>query len=349
MIHPKKLAQLARRLQRVKMAVREDDACCTSSPVADKGHCAVYTVDGRRFEVPLAYLGTTVFGELLRMSQEEFGFTSYERITLPCDAAAMEYVMCLLRRNASEEVERAFLSSVMMSCQNSSCTMPPVVALQQQFAKKYTMINPKRLVQLAKKWQHIAALGRRRLTIMGATKDANLRCSSTIADKGHCIIYTADGERFEVPLTYLSTTVFVELLRLSEDEFGFTGEEKITLPCEAVVMEYVMCLLRRKPPEDVEQAVVRKAKLHHAQCRQQMIRDSTHWRVPEDVPIRVWTFGFTNSRRIILPYEAVFMEYMNFPLKNGTRVLLASEKANEYDERIVLHSLVYQSLEISHY
>ncbi|BAH94693.1 auxin-responsive protein SAUR36 [Oryza sativa Japonica Group] len=122
--------------------------------------------------------------------------------------------------------------------------------------KKHTMINPKRLVHLAKKWQHMAALGRRRLTITGATKEGNLRCSSAIADKGHCIIYTADGERFGVPLTYLSTTVFGELLRLSEDEFGFTGEEKITLPCEAAVMEYVMCLLRRKPSEEVEQAVV---------------------------------------------------------------------------------------------
>ncbi|XP_066160093.1 auxin-responsive protein SAUR36-like [Oryza sativa Japonica Group] len=73
--------------------------------------------------------------QLLRMSQEEFGFAGGDgRITLPCDAAAMEYVMCLLRRNASEEVERAFLSSVVtMPCQNSGRTMPPV-ALHRQFA-----------------------------------------------------------------------------------------------------------------------------------------------------------------------------------------------------------------------
>uniref|UniRef100_A0A0E0QUL4 Auxin-responsive protein n=1 Tax=Oryza rufipogon TaxID=4529 RepID=A0A0E0QUL4_ORYRU len=133
MIHSKRLAQLARRLQRVKTtAAREDDACCTNSPVADKGHCAVYTADGRRFKVPLPYLRTTVFGELLRMSQEEFGFAGDGRITLPCDAVVMEYVMCLLRRNASEDVERAFLSSVVMSCQDSSCGVPPV-ALHQQF------------------------------------------------------------------------------------------------------------------------------------------------------------------------------------------------------------------------
>lgn len=133
MIHPKRLAQLARKWQRVKATTREDEVCCTTSPVTDKGHCAVYSVDGRRFEVPLAYLGTTVFSELLRMSHEEFGFTSDGRITLPCDAAVMEYVMCLLRRNASQEVERAFLSSVVTPRQYSSCTVPPAV-LHQQFA-----------------------------------------------------------------------------------------------------------------------------------------------------------------------------------------------------------------------
>jgi hypothetical protein len=85
--------------------------------VASKGHCVVYSADGRRFEVPLVYLSTTVFGELLTMSQEEFEFTcDCARITLPCDAAVMEYILCLLRREASEDVERAFLSSVIRPC-----------------------------------------------------------------------------------------------------------------------------------------------------------------------------------------------------------------------------------------
>ncbi|PWZ15220.1 Auxin-responsive protein SAUR36 [Zea mays] len=118
------------------------------------------------------------------------------------------------------------------------------------------MINSKMLVQLAKKWQHMAALGRRRLTMITTIKDGNLYCTSAIANKGHCIVYTADGKRFEVPLAYLSTNVFVELLRMSEDEFGFTSEDRITVPCDAEVMEYVMCLLRRKPSEEVERAVL---------------------------------------------------------------------------------------------
>jgi hypothetical protein len=86
--------------------------------VAGKGHCVVYTADGMRFEVPLVLLGTTVFNKLLRMSQEEFGFTGTDdgRITLPCDASVMKYVMCLLRRSASTEMEATLLSSMGMTC-----------------------------------------------------------------------------------------------------------------------------------------------------------------------------------------------------------------------------------------
>ncbi|CAL5063051.1 unnamed protein product [Urochloa decumbens] len=134
MIHSMRLAQLARKWQRVKIEAAKDAATsCTTSPIADKGHCAMYTADGRRFEVPVAYLGTMVFSELLRMSQEEFGFTRDGRIILPCDAAMLEYVLCLLSRNASEEMEKAILSSVLIPCQNSSYAAPPV-ALHQQFA-----------------------------------------------------------------------------------------------------------------------------------------------------------------------------------------------------------------------
>ncbi|XP_037438299.1 auxin-responsive protein SAUR36-like [Triticum dicoccoides] len=133
----KRLAQLAKKWQRVEalgrkrltVSAKEDQGCCSSVPA--KGHCVMYTADGRRFEVPLVYLSTTVFSELLRMSQEEFGFANEGKITLPCDAAVMEYVMCLLRRSASAEVESALLSSMVTSCHYTGCAMPTVGASQQ--------------------------------------------------------------------------------------------------------------------------------------------------------------------------------------------------------------------------
>ncbi|XP_052167419.1 auxin-responsive protein SAUR36 [Oryza sativa Japonica Group] len=136
MISAKRLVQLAKKWQRmaalgrkrVMAAAQETEECSTS--VAVKGHCVMYTADGRRFEVPLVYLGMRVFIELLRMSQEEFGFTSDGRIMLPCDAAEMEYAMCLLKRNASADVVNALLSSMLTSCRYTGSMIPTVGASQ---------------------------------------------------------------------------------------------------------------------------------------------------------------------------------------------------------------------------
>ena len=139
MISAKKIVHLAKKWQRMAAqgrkrltwaaAAKEADECCSS--VASKGHCTVYTADGARFEVPLA-LAPRSSGELLQMSQEEFGFTGGDgRITLPCDAAVMEYGMCLLRRGTSAELQQAFLSTMAMSCHYASRVAPCVEASQQ--------------------------------------------------------------------------------------------------------------------------------------------------------------------------------------------------------------------------
>ncbi|KAJ1290675.1 hypothetical protein BS78_02G263700 [Paspalum vaginatum] len=146
MIKAKRMAQLANKWQRMAALGRkrlawgtaaakgaDDDECLTS--VASKGHCAVYTADGARFEVPLACLGTAVFEELLQMSREEFGFAGGDgRITLPCDATVMEYAMCLLRRGASAELQQAFLSTMAMSCHYASHVASNVAGASQQVA-----------------------------------------------------------------------------------------------------------------------------------------------------------------------------------------------------------------------
>jgi hypothetical protein len=135
MASAKRLVQMARKWQRIAALARKrvmpipakesEGSCSTSTSVAGKGHCIVYSTDGLRFEVPLAYLGTVVFSELLMLSEEEFGFESDGgKITLPCDAAVMEYMMCLLRRDASEEVVRAFLSSMARPCHTVSGVAP---------------------------------------------------------------------------------------------------------------------------------------------------------------------------------------------------------------------------------
>ncbi|VAI35430.1 unnamed protein product [Triticum turgidum subsp. durum] len=113
------------------------------------------------------------------------------------------------------------------------------------------MVSAKRLSQMAKKWQKIAGIGRKRLTrtttaaAKGAANDECCATSPSVAMKGHCVLYTADRARFEVPLAYLSTLIFSELLTMSQEEFGFVGgdDRRTMLPCNAAVMEYAMCLL----------------------------------------------------------------------------------------------------------
>ncbi|CAM0952827.1 unnamed protein product [Alopecurus aequalis] len=136
MVSTKRLAQMAKKWQRMAAMGRKrltratstekraTHECCVTSSAPVKGHFVVYTADGGRFEVPLPYLGTTIFGELLRMSHDEFDFASDARITLPCDAVVMKYVMGLLGRNASEELQSALLSSVVRTCHQDSGLEP---------------------------------------------------------------------------------------------------------------------------------------------------------------------------------------------------------------------------------
>ena len=73
------------------------------------------------------------------------------------------------------------------------------------------MISAKRLVQMAKKWQRMAALARKRLTSSSMPRrEAEGSCgasTSSVAGQGHCVVYSSDGRRFEVPLAYLGTAV----------------------------------------------------------------------------------------------------------------------------------------------
>uniref|UniRef100_A0ACD5XUQ6 Uncharacterized protein n=1 Tax=Avena sativa TaxID=4498 RepID=A0ACD5XUQ6_AVESA len=86
MINTKSIAQLEK-LQTIAVLGRKRLLTVTE----DAEECS------RRFEVPLAYLGTTILEELLEMSPEEFGFIRGSgRITLQCHIVGMEYVMFLL-------------------------------------------------------------------------------------------------------------------------------------------------------------------------------------------------------------------------------------------------------------
>ncbi|RVX12294.1 Auxin-responsive protein SAUR67 [Vitis vinifera] len=81
-------------------------------------------------------------------------------------------------------------------------------------------------------------------------------CSTSVADKGHFVVYTTDKRRFMIPLAYLSNNILRELFKMAEEEFGLQSNGPITLPCDSVFMEYILPLIQRGVAKDVEKALL---------------------------------------------------------------------------------------------
>lgn len=119
---------MARKWQIAKSC--SDSETCTTTSVAHKGRFTVYTCEGKRFMVPLEYLDSKIFQELFRMSEEEYGLPVDGSITLHCNEVFVKYIMLLLKKQVSKDVERALLSSILVPYQ-SSCSSLAVVHEQQ--------------------------------------------------------------------------------------------------------------------------------------------------------------------------------------------------------------------------
>ncbi|KAJ0966908.1 hypothetical protein J5N97_023825 [Dioscorea zingiberensis] len=123
------------------------------------------------------------------------------------------------------------------------------------------MISTKRLVEMVRRWQKATALRRRRISStrinQQSTRSHTSSCSLAIASKGHIFIYTTDEKRFMIPLSYLRSSIFMQLLRMSEEEFGLPRDGPITLPCDSSCMESVISFLKsRTSKEDKERALL---------------------------------------------------------------------------------------------
>ncbi|XP_058191421.1 auxin-responsive protein SAUR68-like [Rhododendron vialii] len=121
------------------------------------------------------------------------------------------------------------------------------------------MISPKKLIKMARKWQKAAAIKRKRISLQldhGDVYASANTSSSSVVDKGHFVVYKADQRRFVFPIMYLNTEIFRELLRLSEEEFGLPSDGPITLPFDAVFMDYVVSLLQRHTTTEIQKALL---------------------------------------------------------------------------------------------
>ncbi|RVW48283.1 Auxin-responsive protein SAUR66 [Vitis vinifera] len=125
-------------------------------------------------------------------------------------------------------------------------------------SKKFDFsMRAKKLVKMARKWQRIAALGRKTISSPRTKVDVDAdNCSTSVADKGHFVVYTTDKRRFMIPLAYLSNNILRELFKMAEEEFGLQSNGPITLPCDSVFMEYILPLIQRGVAKDVEKALL---------------------------------------------------------------------------------------------
>ncbi|XP_019157532.1 PREDICTED: auxin-responsive protein SAUR68-like isoform X1 [Ipomoea nil] len=118
------------------------------------------------------------------------------------------------------------------------------------------MISSKKLIKLVRRWQKFTAIRRKRISFPRENDDADSCSTSSAGNKGHFAIYTADQKRFVVPLSYLQNEIIRQLLSMSEEEFGVPSDGPITIPCDAVFMDYIISLLTRGLSRELENALL---------------------------------------------------------------------------------------------
>ncbi|MBA0607677.1 hypothetical protein Godav_019948 [Gossypium davidsonii] len=271
MITSKKLMRMTRKWQKMASIGRKRIASTwptrkmaaanhsNKSSIVDKGCFSIYTMDKKRFVIPLAFLSNSVFCELFKMSEEEFGLPSDGPITLPCDSVVMNYIVSIVKRGLAKDLEKAVLNFITTySC--SLDTYADQGHADQQSVLKAIMVSTKELIKMARKWNKIAAIGRKRITsprsnnpMMANADNSN---KSSVVGKGYFVAYTMDKKRFLIPLAFLNNSIFQALLKMSEEEFGLSSNRPLTFLCDSVIMSYIVLLVRRELAKDLEKAVV---------------------------------------------------------------------------------------------
>lgn len=95
-----------------------------------------------------------------------------------------------------------------------------------------------RLRQMLRRWRHKAAAGSRMSSGTG-------RIPSDVP-AGHVAVSVGSaGKRFVVRATYLNHPVFKKLLIEAEEEYGFSNQGPLALPCDESVFEEILRFISR--------------------------------------------------------------------------------------------------------
>nr|XP_009787593.1 PREDICTED: auxin-induced protein 6B-like [Nicotiana sylvestris] len=111
---------------------------------------------------------------------------------------------------------------------------------------------------MARKWQKFAAMQRKRISLSrnGNVADSCSTSSSFTSGKGQFVVYTTDQRHFMIPLAYLEHEVILQLLNMSEEEFGLSSGGPITLPCDSSFMDYISLIKKGAAAGDFRKALL---------------------------------------------------------------------------------------------
>ncbi|KAK8582614.1 hypothetical protein V6N13_069387 [Hibiscus sabdariffa] len=147
------------------------------------------------------------------------------------------------------------------------------------------MISARKLIKLAKRWQNMASIRRKRITLPRITRDSETNSCSTssVVDEGHFVVYSVDQKRFVLPLEYLKNNIVMDLFNLAEEEFGLPGSGILLMPCDANFMEYIIALIKKKPSKEVEKALILSVSTSHC-CSSYLYQQEMNPQLP------IWSF-----------------------------------------------------------
>ncbi|KAF8027684.1 hypothetical protein BT93_E0561 [Corymbia citriodora subsp. variegata] len=286
MVSPKKLIKMVRKWEKAtapgskKIAHPGVNVEVNSSLTPEKGHFVIYTTDGGHFTIPLQCLCSNIFQELFKMSKEEFVLgrpednVLFNQGNVRGDNSNQQHPN--LRKFYSFISGKVYISIVQLHFLTScTITVLKISPLYQESGTVLTLIrksslfgpqsilisilhmydntiSTKKLLKVARKWQKIAAIGRKRISHPRTRRPSNADdCRMLeVNKKGHFIICSTDRRRFVIPLACLNTHIFQELFKPSEEDDG-----PIILPFDAAIVEYTVLLTKGGLTEDLQRAL----------------------------------------------------------------------------------------------
>ncbi|XP_057993036.1 auxin-responsive protein SAUR68-like [Hevea brasiliensis] len=111
---------------------------------------------------------------------------------------------------------------------------------------------------MARRWQSIVSKQRKILSFPRTNGEGSASSSkaSSVPSKGLFVVYCSDQKHFAIPLTYLYSDIFQELFKMSEEDFGLPSEGPIIMPCDSIIMQYILSIIKTGLAKELKKALL---------------------------------------------------------------------------------------------